>query len=58
MQFNRTNKNILKYSFYFILTYYMYIKWVENILEGRQEAESLIFNDKDPETGFIIVPDR
>jgi len=31
--------------------------WVENILEGRQEAESLIFNDKDPETGFIIVPD-
>jgi len=31
--------------------------WVENILEGRQEAESLIYNDKDPETGFIIVPD-
>ncbi|ORX76385.1 HIT-like protein [Anaeromyces robustus] len=31
--------------------------WVENILEGRQEADSLIFNDKDPETGFIIVPD-
>ncbi|ORX47863.1 scavenger mRNA decapping enzyme [Piromyces finnis] len=31
--------------------------WVENILEGRQEADSLIYNDKDSETGFIIVPD-
>lgn len=33
------------------------IQWVYNILEHKKEAESILFEDPDPERGFIIVPD-
>lgn len=28
-----------------------------NILEGRKEAERVLFKDDDPELGFLILPD-
>lgn len=28
-----------------------------DILEGRSEAEKVLFNDPSPETGFLIIPD-
>jgi m7GpppX diphosphatase len=34
------------------------IQWVHNILSGIEEAEKVLFRDDDPDTGFIIVPDR
>eukprot|EP00884_Botryococcus_braunii_P020463 jgi/Botrbrau1/70/Bobra.0022s0062.1 len=33
------------------------IQWVYNILEKKAEAERLIFEDTDPETGFMLHPD-
>jgi m7GpppX diphosphatase len=34
------------------------IQWVHNILSGVKEAEKVLFRDEDPDTGFIILPDR
>jgi m7GpppX diphosphatase len=31
--------------------------WVHAILEGRKEAERVIFRDEDKENGFVILPD-
>ncbi|KAK4701682.1 m7GpppX diphosphatase, partial [Phenoliferia sp. Uapishka_3] len=31
--------------------------WVHNILEGKSEAENVLFRDTDPETGFVLTPD-
>lgn len=28
-----------------------------NILEKKQEADRIVFEDPDPETGFILLPD-
>lgn len=33
------------------------IQWVYNILEHKKEADSILFEDPDLESGFIIVPD-
>lgn len=33
------------------------IQWVYNILEGKAESERLIYNDPDPNDGFLISPD-
>ncbi|KXS21460.1 HIT-like protein [Gonapodya prolifera JEL478] len=33
------------------------IEWVYNILEGKKEQESIVFDDKDPELGFVLLPD-
>ena len=33
------------------------IDWVYNILEHRKEAETIIFEDPDPEMGFVLLPD-
>ncbi|KAJ2781411.1 hypothetical protein H4R18_002888 [Coemansia javaensis] len=33
------------------------IQWVHNILSKRVEAERILFEDPDPEHGFIILPD-
>ncbi|KAJ3343456.1 hypothetical protein HDU93_008115 [Gonapodya sp. JEL0774] len=33
------------------------IDWVYNILDGKKEQESLVWDDKDPQGGFILVPD-
>ncbi|XP_060604368.1 m7GpppX diphosphatase-like [Ruditapes philippinarum] len=33
------------------------MQWVYNILEKKQEADRIVFEDPDPETGFILLPD-
>ncbi|PVU85385.1 hypothetical protein BB559_001098 [Furculomyces boomerangus] len=33
------------------------IQWVYNILDHKAESERIIFEDKDPQTGFILLPD-
>ena len=33
------------------------IEWVYNVLEHKKEAESIVFENPDPEEGFIMVPD-
>lgn len=30
---------------------------VYNILEGKAEAENVIYRDEDPESGFVVTPD-
>lgn len=32
-------------------------KWVYNILDGVSEADRVILNDPDPESGFVLTPD-
>lgn len=34
-----------------------YNKWVYNILDGISEAERVILNDPDPDSGFVLTPD-
>jgi m7GpppX diphosphatase len=31
--------------------------WIDNVLAGTSEAHARIFEDCDPETGFVLVPD-
>ena len=33
------------------------VTWVHNILNGESERESVLYNDEDPKTGFVLVPD-
>lgn len=33
------------------------LEWVYNILEHKQETERIIYEDLDPETGFVLLPD-
>ena len=33
------------------------IEWVYNILAHKKEAESIVFENPDPDEGFIMVPD-
>ncbi|XP_017465904.1 PREDICTED: m7GpppX diphosphatase [Rhagoletis zephyria] len=33
------------------------LDWVYNILEHRQETDRIVYEDSDPETGFILLPD-
>ena len=32
-------------------------QWVYNILEKKTESERIVYEDADPETGFILLPD-
>ncbi|XP_073987271.1 decapping enzyme, scavenger isoform X2 [Rhodnius prolixus] len=33
------------------------IQWVYNVLEHKHETERIIFEDKNPNTGFVLLPD-
>lgn len=33
------------------------IQWVYNILDGIKESDRIIFEDPDPKTGFVLLPD-
>ncbi|KAL4226763.1 hypothetical protein ACF0H5_014743 [Mactra antiquata] len=33
------------------------VQWVYNILEKKQEADRIVYEDTDPEIGFILLPD-
>lgn len=32
-------------------------QWVYNVLEHKHETERIIFEDKNPNTGFVLLPD-
>lgn len=32
-------------------------QWVYNILDGKVEQDRVVFQDPDPETGFVLLPD-
>lgn len=32
-------------------------QWVYNILEGKSEADAVLYEDSDPDIGFILLPD-
>lgn len=33
------------------------VQWVYNVLNKRAEAERIIYEDPDPQNGFILAPD-
>ncbi|XP_063055592.1 m7GpppX diphosphatase [Engraulis encrasicolus] len=33
------------------------VQWVYNILEKKAEADRIVFEDSDPKTGFVLLPD-
>ena len=33
------------------------LQWVRNILEHKAETDRILFEDPDPENGFILLPD-
>lgn len=33
------------------------VQWVYNILEKKAEAERVVYDDPDPEVGFVLLPD-
>ena len=41
----------------FISDHQLKVEWVHNILDGKEEAERILLNDPDPQTGFILLPD-
>ncbi|XP_035225122.1 m7GpppX diphosphatase-like [Stegodyphus dumicola] len=40
-----------------ILSQEFSLQWIHNILEHKSEVERIVFEDPDPEIGFILVPD-
>lgn len=32
-------------------------KWVDNILEKKAEADRIVYEDPDPQVGFVLLPD-
>ncbi|XP_050031163.2 m7GpppX diphosphatase [Dermacentor andersoni] len=41
----------------YIASQQLSLQWVYNILEHKKESERILFEDPDPETGFILLPD-
>lgn len=39
------------------LTVCLLCQWVYNILEKKAEAERIVYEDPDPEVGFVLLPD-
>lgn len=33
------------------------LQWVYNILEKKAEADRIVFEDPDPQVGFVLLPD-
>ena len=52
-----TNIFIIYIFVIFILIYFCILQWVYNILNHKSETERIIFEDSDPETGFVLLPD-
>lgn len=34
-----------------------FVQWIYNILEKKKESEFIVYEDPDPETGYILIPD-
>ena len=43
--------------FFLTLFCFFFLQWVYNILEKKAEAERVVFEDPDPVTGFVLLPD-
>lgn len=41
----------------FLLEEQFSLQWVYNILEHKSEADRIVFEDSDPDKGFILIPD-
>lgn len=41
----------------FLIGSQLSLEWVYNILEHKQEAERIVFEDPDPTNGFVLIPD-
>lgn len=41
----------------YIASQQLSLQWVYNILEHKKESERILYEDPDPETGFILLPD-
>ncbi|MCO5598332.1 hypothetical protein L7F22_052425 [Adiantum nelumboides] len=55
---SRDTQNVLRFDRAWILSQSpSRINWVYNILDKKKESESILYEDPDPETGFIILPD-
>lgn len=33
------------------------LQWIDNILDHKAELDRIVFEDPDPETGFVLLPD-
>lgn len=33
------------------------LQWIDNILDHKAETERIVFEDPDPESGFVLLPD-
>jgi m7GpppX diphosphatase len=40
-----------------VLTFICCFQWVTNILEHKSETDRVVFEDPNPEIGFILLPD-
>ncbi|XP_077495237.1 decapping enzyme, scavenger [Amblyomma americanum] len=41
----------------YIVSQQLSLQWVYNILEHKKESERILYEDPDPETGFVLLPD-
>ncbi|XP_065220430.1 m7GpppX diphosphatase [Planococcus citri] len=41
----------------YILQHQLSLEWVFNILEHKSEKDRIVYEDTDPENGFILIPD-
>lgn len=55
--------NPLQTSYVFIMflccwrILFFFLQWIYNILEHKKEEDRIVFEDPDPELGFILLPD-
>jgi m7GpppX diphosphatase len=35
----------------------LFYQWVFNILEKKAEADRIVYEDPDPDVGFVLLPD-
>lgn len=47
----------VKHHLWINLTYLSPCQWVYNILEKKAEADRIVYEDPDPEVGFVLLPD-
>ncbi|KAK7921768.1 hypothetical protein WMY93_008670 [Mugilogobius chulae] len=52
-----TAEDYLSITLPFIQEQRFSLQWVYNILEKKAEAERIVFEDPDPKTGFVLLPD-
>ncbi|XP_072307881.1 m7GpppX diphosphatase [Eucyclogobius newberryi] len=52
-----TAQDYLSITLPFIQEQRFSVQWVYNILEKKAESERIVFEDPDPETGFVLLPD-